>query len=77
MKQDEINKTSEEIKVKMQQMQTKYDDQMKKMSSISLIISQQVTIQNESIGRCYISLKPVSNERAQKNESPLDVSLEL
>ena len=43
----------------MQQIQTKYDDHMKKMSSILLIISQQVKIQNESIERCYTTLNEV------------------
>jgi len=59
LKQDEINKIKEDFNVKMQQLHSKYDDHMKKMNSILLIVSQQVKNQNESVERCYTTINEV------------------
>jgi len=59
LKQDEMNKFKEDFNLKMQQLQTKYDEHMKKMNSILLIVSQQVKSQNESVERCYTTLNEV------------------
>lgn len=58
-KQDEINKGKDELNIKMQQLQAKYDDHMKKMNSILLIVSHQVKNQNESVERCYTTINVV------------------
>ncbi|CAF3209332.1 unnamed protein product [Rotaria socialis] len=59
LKQIELNKTNDELNLKVQLLKTKYDDHMKKMNSILLIISQQVKIQNESIERCYTTINEI------------------
>ncbi|CAF2662762.1 unnamed protein product [Rotaria sp. Silwood2] len=58
-KQDEINKIREDMNIKIQNIQTKYEDHLKKMSSILLIISQQAKNQNESVERCYTTINEV------------------
>ncbi|CAF3825630.1 unnamed protein product [Rotaria sp. Silwood1] len=58
-KQNEINKINEEFNIKIQHLQAKYDDHMKKMSSILMIISQQVKVQNEGIERCHTTINEV------------------
>ncbi|CAF3348724.1 unnamed protein product [Rotaria sp. Silwood2] len=58
-KQDEINNLKVELNVKMQTIQSRYDDHMKKMGSILIIMSQQTKNQNENIERCYTTINEV------------------
>lgn len=59
-KQSEINDLKHELNIKLQQVQSKYDENTKKMREILSIISTQSRCQNENISRCYESLNHYS-----------------
>jgi hypothetical protein len=68
-KQTEINELKQEFNMKIQQCQSKYDENIKKLKEILSIISTQTRCQNENIGRCYTTLNEYSSLLASTFEA--------